>query len=293
MIYSMTGYGTGHATTRAARVDIEMRSVNSRFLDVRCTFPKECNAFEPVARDLVQAAVARGQVSVYLAVSLAGSASQLHVNAALARQTVQHLRRLAKHLRLDDTITVDTLVRIPGIIATADTGTQTSVLQPAIEKALRAALKQLLQTRAKEGAALAADLHRRIVTVHEAAAAIQHQAPDVATRFQERLTKRLRDAQAAAGIEFDAVRVLTEIGVFSERTDIAEELTRINSHLAQLHTTLGKGGAIGKRLDFLLQELHRETTTIGNKANCVGVSRHVIQLKEELEKMREQAQNIE
>lgn len=289
----MTGYGTGHATARAARVDIEMRSVNSRFLDVRCTFPKECNAFEAVARDVVQAVVTRGQVSVYLAVTLAGGAGQLRVNEALARQTVQQLRRLAKHLRLDDTMTVDTLVRIPGIIAAADLGTQTSVLQPVFEKALRAALKQLLQTRAKEGAALVADLHRRIAAVQAAVAAIQRQAPDVAARFQERLTKRLRDAQAAAGIEFDAVRVLTEIGVFSERTDIAEELTRISSHLAQMRATLGKGGAIGKRLDFLLQELHRETTTIGNKANCAGISRHVVQLKEELEKMREQAQNIE
>ena len=293
MIYSMTGYGTGHATARAARVDIEMRSVNSRFLDVRCTFPKECNAFEAVARDVVQAVVTRGQVSVYLAVTLAGGAGQLRVNEALARQTVQQLRRLAKHLRLDDTMTVDTLVRIPGIIAAADLGTRTSVLQPVFEKALRAALKQLLQTRAKEGAALVADLHRRIAAVQAAVAAIQRQAPDVAARFQERLTKRLRDAQAAAGIEFDAVRVLTEIGVFSERTDIAEELTRISSHLAQMRATLGKGGAIGKRLDFLLQELHRETTTIGNKANCAGISRHVVQLKEELEKMREQAQNIE
>jgi len=293
MIYSMTGYGTGHATTRAARVDIEMRSVNSRFLDVRCTFPKECNAFESVARDLVQAALTRGQVSVYLAVTLTGGASQLRVNEALARQTVQQLRQLAKHLRLDDTMTVDTLVRIPGIIAAADLSTQTSVLQPAFEKALRTALKQLLQTRAKEGAALAADLLKRIAAVQTAVAAIQQQAPDVAKRFQERLTKRLRDAQAAAGIEFDAVRVLTEIGVFSERTDIAEELTRIASHLTQLRATLSKGGGIGKRLDFLLQELHRETTTIGNKANCVGVSRHVVQLKEELEKMREQAQNIE
>ncbi len=293
MIYSMTGYGTGHATARAARVDIEMRSVNGRFHEVRCTFPKECNAFESVARDLVQAVVTRGQVSVYLAVTLTGGAGQLRVNEALARQTVQQLRHLAKQLRLDDTMTVDTLVRIPGIIAAADLGTQTSVLQPVFEKALRAALKQLLQTRAKEGAALVADLQRRIAAVQTAVAAIQRQAPDVAARFQERLTKRLRDAQAAAGIEFDAVRVLTEIGVFSERTDIAEELTRISSHLAQMRATLGKGGAIGKRLDFLLQELHRETTTIGNKANCAGISRHVVQLKEELEKMREQAQNIE
>jgi uncharacterized protein (TIGR00255 family) len=289
----MTGYGTGHATAQAARVDVEMRSVNSRFLDVRCTFPKECNAFESVARDLVQAALTRGQVSVFLAVTLAGGTSQLRVNEALARQTVQQLRRLAKHLRLDDTMTIDTLVRIPGIIATTDAGMQASVLQPAVEKALRAALKQLLQSRAKEGAALAADLQRRVATVQTALAAIQRQAPDVAQRFQERLTKRLRDAQAAAGLEFDAVRVLTEIGVFSERTDIAEEVTRISSHLAQMRATLSKGGGIGKRLDFLLQELHRETTTIGNKANCAGISRHVVQLKEELEKMREQAQNIE
>jgi uncharacterized protein (TIGR00255 family) len=293
MIHSMTGYGTGHASMRATRVDVEVRSVNSRFLDVRCTFPKECNAFEPVARDLVQATVTRGQVSVFLAITLGAGAAQVRVNEALAKQTVQQLRRVAKQLRLDDAMTIDTLVRIPGIVAAADLGSQAPALQPTFEKALRAALKQLTQTRAKEGAALANDFTRRIATVQTAADAIRTHAPEVAQRFQERLTKRLRDAQAAAGIEFDAVRILTEMGVFNERTDITEELTRITSHLAQMNAALRQGGCIGKRLDFLLQELHRETTTIGNKANCASISRLVVQLKEELEKMREQAQNIE
>jgi uncharacterized protein (TIGR00255 family) len=289
----MIGYGAGRSRSRNGTVDVEVRSVNGRFLDVRCTLPKEFSFFEPLVRDCVQEFVARGQINVYLDVAFSTSGQRLLVNEPLAAQLTSELRQVAKRLRLDPQLSLQTLALIPGVIATHDASKDARLLQPVFLKALRQALRCLVRTRAAEGLALAADIRPRIAHVRTELAAIQRLAPNVVQRYQARLRQRLAAVQRDGKLPFDSVRVLTELGIFSERVDITEEITRASCHLKHLKEALTSGGVVGKRLDFLLQELFRETSTIGNKANCADISRHCVAIKEELEKIREQVQNIE
>jgi len=216
----------------------------------------------------------------------------MHLNIPLARAYASELNRLSKQLKLPGPVTLDQLARAPGVFQTDEQIVEEEDFAPAVDKALRKALEQLIRTREREGATLMQDLAKRIAAMRKAAATIRKHAPGVAQRYRQQLIERIQ----SAGLEApgaDDERLLKEIVYFADRSDITEELTRLQSHFQQFDDCVKSREPVGRMLDFLAQEMNREVDTIGSKANDSLISREVVTLKAELERFREQAQNVE
>jgi uncharacterized protein (TIGR00255 family) len=216
----------------------------------------------------------------------------MHLNAPLARAYARELNRLAKQLKMPGPASLDHLVRAPGVFQTDEQIAEGENFWPAVKRALNQALAAMVKMREREGAHLRVDLIKRVATMRKAAAGIQKHAPKVAERYRDQLLDRIK----TAGIETPGVedeRLLKEVVYFADRADISEELTRLQSHFQQFQDCLRSKEPVGRMLDFLAQEMNREINTIGSKANDSLISREVVTLKTELEKFREQAQNVE
>jgi uncharacterized protein (TIGR00255 family) len=216
----------------------------------------------------------------------------MHLNAPLAKAYARELDRLAKQLRLPGPVTLDHLVCAPGVFQTDEDIAEAEDFWPALKTALKQALAALVQMREREGAHLAHDLAARVAAMRKSAAKIQAQAPKVAARYREQLVARIKSAGLEAPAADDE-RLLKEVVLFADRSDIAEELTRLQSHFQQFNDCQNSKEPVGRMLDFLAQEMNREVNTIGAKANDSLISREVVKLKAELERFREQAQNVE
>ena len=290
----MTGYGRGEATQDGLKVTVEVSSVNRKQGEVQVNLPRELEALEPRVREAVHQRIARGRLSarVILQTSDGASAGCSGLNVPLARAYAAELTRLAAALGLTGGVTVEALLRIPGIVAAETPGSNAGELWPLVERALAAALSQLVAARAKEGAHLARDLQARVAAMRRVTTQIHRRAPQVARDYRKNLLARIRTL-GLEGIAPDDERVLKEVVLFADRADITEELTRLESHYQQFEGCGDSGEAVGRMLDFLAQEMGREINTIGSKANDARISRAVVVLKTELEKFREQAQNVE
>jgi uncharacterized protein (TIGR00255 family) len=216
----------------------------------------------------------------------------VRLNAPLARAYVRELGRLARELKLTGPVTLDLLARAPGVFETDEEPADAEDFWPAVETALQHALRTLLKMRQREGAHLAKDLSERVGVMRKSTAEIRKQAPRVQERYREQLVQRVKDAGVPAPVADDD-RLLKEVVYFADRSDISEELTRLQSHFQQFDDCLSSREPVGRVLDFLAQEMNREINTIGSKANDSLISRAVVSLKTELEKFREQAQNVE
>jgi uncharacterized protein (TIGR00255 family) len=289
----MTGYGRGEAAREGCRITVEISSVNRRQTDIAVNLPRELDALEPRVREAVQEAVARGRVNVRVALEYTEAAAgrRLPLNPALARAAARALNGLAAELKLPP-VGLDTVLRVPGVLQPAPQSTDAGAFWPLLEKALQRALRALTRMRRQEGRHLAADLRRRIATLRRLAGDIRARAPGVAGRYREQLLVRIA-AFGVEGVSRDDDRVLKEVAIFAERADISEELTRLRSHFQQFDTHVRGREPVGRLLDFLAQEMNREINTIGSKANDGEISRHVVAMKAELEKFREQVQNVE
>jgi len=218
--------------------------------------------------------------------------ARMHINLPLARAYAAELNRLARQLKLAGEVTLDQLIRAPGVLQTDEELVEAETIWPIVEKALKAALAALVKMREREGAHLAQDLAARIALMRKAVGKIQKQAPLTAENYRQQLIERIR----SAGLESlapDDERLVKEIVLFADRSDISEELTRLQSHFQQFEDCQKSKEPVGRTLDFLAQEMNREVNTIGSKANDAVISREVVTLKAELEKFREQAQNVE
>ena len=291
---SMTGYGRGEATQDGVKVTVEVSSVNRKQGEVQVSLPRELEALEARVRDAIHQQIARGRLSarVTLQPGAGVGAGFLRVNQALAKAYADALTPLAGALGLTGGLTLDVLLRLPGVIGPESLESSAEALWPLIERALAQALGQLVKARAKEGAHLARDLRSRIATMRRLTAQVRRRAPQVARDYRRNLLARIQTLGLET-ITADDERVLKEVVFFADRADITEELTRLESHYHQFDDCAGSGEAVGRLLDFLAQEMGREVNTIGSKANDAGISRAVVTLKAELEKFREQAQNIE
>ncbi|MBN8247675.1 MAG: YicC family protein [Verrucomicrobia bacterium] len=288
----MTGYGRGELVHEGSRVVAELRAVNRRQAEVSVRLPPEMEALEARVRDEVLKAVSRGRVDVRISAELPAGATGSRLNAPLAEAYVRELRALAARLGIDGDLTLDAVLRCPGLFQTAAGGEEPDALWACVAPALRQALDALNGMRTDEGEALAADLGSRIEAMRTAVARIQAQAPGVLLRYREQMLQRIR----AAGLESigaDDERVLKEVVLFADRSDINEELTRLQSHFTQFEAARNAREPVGRKLDFLAQEMNREVNTIGSKANDAAIAADVVLLKTELERFREQAQNIE
>ena len=291
---SMTGYGRGDCSQDGFKITVELSSVNRKQSEISVNLPREMEMLEAQIRDLINRYVARGRLTVRVALHAGASrlSARMHLNVPLAKAYALELNRLSRQLNLPGPVTLDQLARAPGVFQTDEEIAEEEDFWPAVEKTLKIALAGLVKMREREGAHLAQDLEKRIAAMRKAASQIQKQAPGVAERYRQQLIERIKSAGLEApGVEDD--RLLKEVVYFADRSDISEELTRLQSHFQQFEDCRKSKEPVGRMLDFLAQEINREVNTIGSKANDSLISREVVTLKAELEKFREQAQNVE
>ncbi len=294
MIKSMTGYGRGECTAKRASITVELNSVNRKQAEVSLSVPSELESIEPDLRDLILASVSRGRVSgrVVLQYTGASRASAVAVNETQAKAYRRELSKLAKSLEIPDNLSLDSLLRLPGVLESAQPILDAKAFRAPIKSALGQALEGLLSMREKEGGNLGRDLAKRLAKLRRIVKRVAKLAPDVLKHHRERLIERLKKANVEVP-DMDDDRLLREIVYYTDRTDITEELTRLGSHFVQLEECLSDVVPVGRKLDFLAQEMFREINTIGSKANDANISSEVVTLKTELEKIREQVQNVE
>lgn len=294
MIRSMTGYGRAEAAGARTILSVECKSVNHRTLDVSLKLPRVLNGFESDARRLIQSTVQRGRVDVSVAVTAAEGAvlNPLSVNLAQAREYTEAARTLAEALDLADGPSLGWVMAQSGVLTREEQAPLApDEAWPLLERALSAALAELLQRRETEGGALGQELAGLGAGLAGHVDTVARRAPAAVERRAARLRERMQ--AMLAGAEIDQARLATEVAVWADKTDVTEELVRLRAHLAQLTALLAGDGPVGRTLDFLIQEINREVNTIGSKADDLEISQAVIAAKSTLEKMREQAANLE
>jgi uncharacterized protein (TIGR00255 family) len=290
---SMTGYGRGDASRDGIKITAEITSVNRKQSEITVYLPREMESLEAQARAELNKRIARGRVTVKVVLHAAEALpGQVQVNFPVARAYAAELRKLAKDLKIPENISVETLVRLPGVLGAADELSESDTLWPILEKSLSNAADALVKMRLKEGAHLAKDLQGRIKAMRKGVAKIKTLAPEMVTRYRNNLRERIQNAGLPLPTEEDE-RLLKEVVYFADRSDISEELARLQSHFNQFDDCAKSNEPVGRTLDFLAQEMNREINTIGSKAQDSEIAREVVQLKAELEKFREQVQNVE
>ncbi len=291
---SMTGYGRGENAQAGFKVTVELSSINRKQSEISVFMPREIEALEPRIRDAINHGVARGRVTSRVSLHAAenDATPSVRLNGALARAYAHELKRLADELGMPGSVSLDLIVRSPGVIVTDQEALDPETFWPATEKALRQALTALVGMRKREGEHLEKDLTARISTMAKAVARVAKRAPLAVKNCEKHLAARLKKA----GLENSDIpeqRWLQEILLFADKMDITEELTRLQSHFQQYEDCRKSTAPVGRTLDFLAQEMNREINTIGSKANDSVISKEVVLLKTELEKFREQVQNVE
>ncbi|HET6347861.1 MAG TPA: YicC/YloC family endoribonuclease [Candidatus Krumholzibacteria bacterium] len=291
MLISMTGFGTGEATSATSTVTVEVRSVNHRFLDLAFKLPRAIQNRESDIKDLVRAKLARGRVSITINIESPVTGRAITINEHVLETYLTQLRAFAKKHGLDERLSLDTLMQLPEVVTAREMEPGEDEVWPLVEKSLNAALDACSRMRIEEGKALEKDLVQRMQLIDRTVTAIEKLSPEVAKKQVEALRKRV--AQLAGDVPVSEDRLAAEIVMLSDKTDFTEEITRLRSHEAQFNRALKDGGEVSKRLTYILQEMHREASTIGAKASGSEVIQHVVVLKEETEKLREQVQNLE
>jgi len=288
MIYSMTGYAAATRELAGAALNVELRSVNHRYLDLQLKLPEELRPLEAGLREIIVAKVQRGKVECRCGLTALPHAPK---SFELNLEVLKQLRALSEKLRAAwpsvAGLTAADILRWPGMLGTE--ALSLDEMRAACHDALLAVLDDFTDSRAREGAKLAALLLERVAAMQERIATVAPRMPQVLAAYQEKLATRLREAMAVG----DDERIRQEITLFANRVDVDEELSRLTAHVGEVRRVLGAGGAVGKRLDFLMQELNREANTLGSKSVDVEVTRVSLDLKLLIEQMREQIQNIE
>ena len=290
---SMTGYGRGQSVRNGSKFTVELNSVNRKQSDVVVTLPRELAELEPRVRDVINAEVTRGRLNVVVACHRSGGqgSEAAVLDAKLARSFYQAMVDLQKELGAGGEIGIETVLRAPGVIRTGDAAPEVDDAWPLVQAALADALGDLVKMREREGKNLAKDLIKRLKIVRTAVREIRKLQPAVVQRYRQTLHDRV--ARAGVDLPLDDDRLVKEIIFFADKSDITEELTRLDSHFAQFAHHLRKDEAVGRTLEFMSQEIGREFNTLGAKANDVQISQLVVACKSEMEKIREQIQNIE
>ena len=292
MIRSMTGYGRAKETIHNRDITIELRSVNNRFLDCTVKIPRVYTFCEDVVRAQVQKAITRGKVDVFITIQSVGAeATTVTVNRDLAAGYVRALHGLAEEYGLRDDISVMGVARFPDVLTVSKAEEDRDSLSADICTVLQQAIAGYNAMREAEGARLCEDIVGRLATIEALTGTIEERSPDTVAEYRERLSAKMKEVLQSTTIEES--RILMEAAIYSDKVAVDEETVRLHSHVAQLRAMLESGGVIGRKADFLIQELNREANTIGSKCCDIAISESVIALKAEIEKIREQIQNVE
>lgn len=289
---SMTGYGRGQSAHNGAKFSVELNSVNRKQSDVVVTLPRELIELEPRVRDVINAEVSRGRLNVVVARHQSASVPQnLALDSNLARTYYQAMVELQKELNAAGEINIETVLRAPGVLRPPEEQISPEEAWPHVETALKEALGDLVKMREREGKHLAKDLIKRLKVVRGSVRKVRQLQPGVVKRYRQSLHDRIE--RAGIDLSLDDERLVKEVIFFADKSDISEELTRLESHFAQFAHHLRKNEPVGRTLEFMCQEIGREFNTLGAKANDVEISQLVVACKAEMEKIREQIQNIE
>lgn len=291
---SMTGYAKVVHEDQSARVTVEIKSLNNRYLKVMLNLPPGMSCFEPPLLRKIKQGVARGTVHLNLHYELTGRAGGFVVDRQAMRQYRDTLADLFTELQIPGGLSPDTLVQLPGVIESREISDDlVEDAWPGIERVVGEALAQLAEMRAAEGANLEQDLRGHLDGIREVMRRIEERLPHLVDDYRTRLQNRLKELLEPEGVTLEGNELLREVAIYSERIDISEEIARIGSHLDQFEETIGAAGEVGRRMEFLAQELFREANTMGAKSGDAAVSRACIELKSLLEKVKEQLQNVE
>ena len=291
-MYSMTGYGRGTASLDGRELTIELKSVNNRFLDIGMKLPRQLSFLEDSLRKLLNDSLSRGHVDVFVNYrNLRSDAKTVRVDEALLQAYLTSARESAKALDLVDDLTLSKALTLPDVTTILPADEDQQALTELGRTAMTMAIDGLKAMRFKEGERLKADLSARMDTMTGYAAAIEQRAPAVAEEYRAKLTARIEELLGET--EVDRARLATEVAIFADRAAIDEEIVRLNTHLIHFRELLEANEPVGRKMDFLVQEMNRECNTIGSKANDAELTSIVLLSKAEIEKLREQIQNIE
>ena len=292
MIKSMTGYGRAVETVNGREFTVELRSVNNRYLDCTVKMPRSLSFAEETVKQAVKQAVSRGKVDVYISVkSETADDTKITLNTAVLEGYLAAMRQMVTDFGVKDDISVSTVSRLPEVFSVEKPEVDEEQLKADLLQVVAKALASYNSMRETEGKALDADLRSRGNTILELVANVEAGNGQTVIDYRTRLENKLKEVLANTSI--DESRILTEAAIFADKVAVDEETVRLRSHLEQMNTMLTTGGAVGRKLDFLLQEMNREANTIGSKCTDVRLARIVVDIKAELEKIREQTQNIE
>ena len=292
MIKSMTGYGRSEKVTLTGKCTVEIKSVNHRYFDLSIKVPRKLNMFEAQIRDVLKDYIQRGKVDVFVSFEDYSTENVgLKYNSAVASEYMKYLREMAEEFDLDDDIRVSTLSRMPAVFVSEGETIDEDETWKVLKDALQEACDMFVVSRIKEGENLKNDLLDKLETMSTNVAFIEERYPVIIEEYKTRLTNKIKEVLEDKQI--DEARILTEVCIYSDKVCVDEEMVRLKSHIEAVKDALTTGGAVGKRLDFLAQELNREANTTLSKSTDVEISNVAITIKTDIEKIREQIQNIE
>lgn len=292
MLKSMTGYGRGEVTLHGRSFVVEVRSVNNRYLDCNIRLPRPYAQAEDRIQQAVKAAISRGKVDLFITVENSDAeAVTVKVNEEMVSGYVTALRTMAEKYGLAGEVSIDLIAKLPDVLKVEKAPEDMDELTGDLLEAVNAALADFTGMREREGEKLCADLSGRLDTLEAYVARVEARSPETVAAYRERLTARIQEVLADR--QLDEGRILTEAAIFADKVAVAEETVRLRSHISQFRGMIEGSQPIGRKLDFLIQEMNRETNTIGSKCNDLALSTIVVDMKAEIEKLREQVQNVE
>jgi len=292
MVKSMTGYGRSEKITSDYKCTVEIKSVNHRYLDLSIKLPRKLNVFEGEIREVLRDYIQRGKVDVYITYEdYCKEGVNIKYNSALAGEYINYLREMSEEFDIDDDVRVSTISRMPEVLVIEDESFDEDETWKNVKESLQEACDAFVVSRIKEGENLKTDLLKKLDDMSKNVAFIEERAPKVVEDYKTKLTNKIKEVLEDKQI--DESRILTEVCIYSDKVCVDEEMVRLKSHIEAVKDSLEKGGAIGKRLDFLAQELNREANTTLSKSSDLDITNVAITIKTEIEKIREQIQNIE
>lgn len=294
MLKSMTGFGRCEETDGLRKIAVEIKSVNHRYLDMNIRMPKKLNFFEAGIRNTVKKYAQRGKLDMYITYEdLSENTDSLQCNMALAEEYIEHFKLISERFGLDNDIKASTLLRCPDVFTLDDSGIDEDAIWNLLESAVKGACERFVETRIAEGNNLRDDLANKLDIMLENVKFIEERSPELFGRYRQRLLDKVNEL--LANTQADEARIVTEVAVYADRICVDEELVRLRSHIDAIRQILNGSEEkdVGRKLDFFAQELNREANTILSKANDLSISNRAIELKTDIEKIREQVQNIE
>jgi len=292
MIKSMTGFGRCEVAENDRKFMVEIKSVNHRYLDVNIRMPKMLSFLESAVRNELKNYASRGKIDVFISCEdFSEKVSSIRYNRKVAEEYLRYLRQMAEEFGLENDLGVSQLARFPEVFTIEETGVDEDELWKELRRAVVGAAQQFADARVAEGEQLERDLKEKLVRMQQMVKVIRERAPQLIADYRGRLEEKMKEF--LGGIAVDETRLLTEVAIFADKVCVDEEIVRLESHIEATRASLTEGGCVGRKLDFIAQEMNREANTILSKVSDLEISNCCLDLKTEIEKLREQIQNIE